>query len=106
LIVLVYFVVAASGAYINNYDAEFFFKCKPNQFVNHIASVHDNGAEDRRFEMTCKDVLPESEGGPPPHCIETGKQYRSHRPTVLKLVSIIVIVRINTYTAFCFTGRR
>ncbi|XP_052777878.1 dermatopontin-like [Mya arenaria] len=43
--------------YVNNFDEQFFFACpNPDEFVNHVESIHSNGAEDRRFAFSCSKV--------------------------------------------------
>jgi len=43
----------------NGWDAEQWCLCKPGQKVSSMKSWHDNGREDRRWEMKCEDIKPE-----------------------------------------------
>ncbi|WAR23908.1 HAAF-like protein, partial [Mya arenaria] len=62
---------ASAVNYVNNLDAEFFFECpNPDEFVSHMESVHDNGAEDRRFAFSCKKVTSNGELHAGVHCLQ------------------------------------
>jgi len=43
----------------NGWDADQWCLCKPGQKVSSMRSWHDNGREDRRWEMKCEDIKPE-----------------------------------------------
>ncbi|KAL4221739.1 hypothetical protein ACF0H5_019994 [Mactra antiquata] len=39
--------------YVNGFDEPFFYECPSNSFLNGMNSVHDNGAEDRKWKYRC-----------------------------------------------------
>ncbi|XP_052802509.1 dermatopontin-like [Mya arenaria] len=52
-----------AAAYVNALDAEFSFSCGTSeQTISHVESVHDNHAEDRQFDFSCRDVMAEMDG--------------------------------------------
>ncbi|XP_053378654.1 uncharacterized protein LOC123543887 [Mercenaria mercenaria] len=52
-----------TGSYVNNFDQRVEFKCtKDTQTISRVHSVHDNGAEDRRFEFECREIGMDTEG--------------------------------------------
>ncbi|XP_076468374.1 dermatopontin-like [Babylonia areolata] len=42
--------------YVNQYDQPVTYQCPNEGFITGMASVHDNGHEDRRFQFRCCDV--------------------------------------------------
>ncbi|KAH3830445.1 hemagglutinin/amebocyte aggregation factor-like [Dreissena polymorpha] len=70
--------------YVNNFDQEFSFTCDhPYQTISHVESIHDNGAEDRRFAFGCRDVLPDQKGSRP-QCYWSGFENQYDLPVVFQ----------------------
>ena len=44
----------ATLAYLNDWDEPLLFTCPRHQSISRIRSEHDNGPEDRRWDMDCR----------------------------------------------------
>ena len=62
-------IVGVSNAYQNSYDGELLFECMSNdQTISLIQSTHSNSAEDRVFELECKNIDLDTEPLDTPVC--------------------------------------
>ena len=47
---------ARATTWLNSLDGLLHFQCPAHQSIKHVFSVHNNGAEDRQFSLSCADV--------------------------------------------------
>lgn len=66
---LVFVLVTNGKGWLNSYDGLLDFTCPKNQAVSGIRSQHDNGAEDRVFDINCRATI-----GAADHCQWSGEQ--------------------------------
>ena len=46
----------AAVTWLNSLDGPLHYQCPAHQSIKHVFSVHNNGAEDRQFSLSCADV--------------------------------------------------
>merc|ERR1712172_369532 len=56
LLLLLVSSCAAEIEWANDFDGQLFFECPEGETISHLLSMHDNGAEDRRWGFECKPV--------------------------------------------------
>jgi len=75
---LVVLILGLSSAYQNQYDGELLFECpSSNQIVSKVASTHSNNAEDRVFDLACRDIDIASVALSAPSCSWPSKNIRT-----------------------------
>ncbi|CAL1539512.1 unnamed protein product [Lymnaea stagnalis] len=88
---IVHLIAGSTGYFVNNWDQPFNFNCPPGQVISYVSSIHDNGAEDRRWEFLCRAVANTHS------CSHSGYVNTFDNPVVFRCPGHQVMTGVNSY---------
>ncbi|CAL1539510.1 unnamed protein product [Lymnaea stagnalis] len=88
---LAFLIPGSTAGFVNDWDQPFTFNCQTGHVISYVSSIHNNRAEDRRWEFRCKNVVKTHS------CSHSGYVNEFDQPVVFKCPGDQVMTGVDSY---------